>query len=71
MSVRAAFLIYHNPEVFKIISNAVDWVAPVQGPTPVYGSTAPLENIWARLAQAEKPTAFIPGAVGFSFHNAI
>lgn len=39
------FPIYHNPEVLKVISNAVDWAAPVQGPTPVYGNTAPLENI--------------------------
>ncbi|GJM73554.1 trehalose utilization protein ThuA [Paenibacillus macerans] len=39
------FPIYHQPEVLKVISNAVDWAAPVQGPTPVYGNTAPLENI--------------------------
>ena len=36
---------YHNEQVLKVISNAVRWAAPVNGPQPVYGNAKPLENI--------------------------
>lgn len=38
------FPVYHQPEVLQVISNAVEWAAPVAGPQPVYGRTAPLES---------------------------
>ena len=37
--------IYHNPEILRVISNAVRWLAPVQGPRHVYGSVKPLERV--------------------------
>lgn len=36
---------YYNPEVRKIISNAVKWAAPVRREVPVYGNAKPLEPI--------------------------
>jgi trehalose utilization protein len=39
------FPIYHQPEVLKVISNAVSWAAPTQGAQVSYGRTAPLEAI--------------------------
>jgi len=36
---------YHNPNVLKVISNAVRWCAPVERPKPVMGNVKPLENI--------------------------
>lgn len=39
------FPVYHQPEVLKVISNAVRWAAPTQGPSVTYGRVAPIENI--------------------------
>jgi len=36
---------YHNPQVLKVISNAVKWAAPVKRDYPVYGNAQPLEVI--------------------------
>jgi trehalose utilization protein len=35
---------YFNPEVRRVIANAVRWAAPGQGPTPVFGNTKPREG---------------------------
>jgi trehalose utilization protein len=34
---------YHNPDVQRIIRNAVRWAAPTLGKAPAYGHTEPLE----------------------------
>jgi trehalose utilization protein len=34
---------YHNPDVLRVIENAVHWAAPTPGATPVYGNAEPLE----------------------------
>lgn len=34
---------YHNPDVLRVIGNAVRWAAPTPGAPPVYGNTDPLE----------------------------
>ncbi|MHA6483489.1 ThuA domain-containing protein [Paenibacillus sp. strain BS8-2] len=36
---------YYNPQVRKVISNAVKWAAPVQRDYPKYGNAKPLESI--------------------------
>lgn len=36
---------YYNKDIIRVISNAVDWAAPVDGPKPFYGNAAPLERI--------------------------
>jgi trehalose utilization protein len=36
---------YHNQEILRVISNAVQWAAPKHGATPVYGNAQPLEQI--------------------------
>jgi len=36
---------YYNPQVRKIISNAVNWAAPSKREYPVYGNAKPLETI--------------------------
>lgn len=33
---------YHNPDVLRVIENAVRWAAPTPGAAPVYGNTEPL-----------------------------
>ena len=35
---------YHNPDVLRVIENAVQWAAPTPGAAPVYGNTEPLEK---------------------------
>jgi trehalose utilization protein len=40
-----SFPVYYQPEILKVISNAVKWAAPVNGPTITYGNTQPLENL--------------------------
>jgi trehalose utilization protein len=37
--------IYYQPEVVRVISNAVRWVAPVAGPDVQFGHRAPLEAL--------------------------
>ena len=37
--------IFYQPEVRKVIGNAVRWAAPVEGPKPNFGQAKPLENI--------------------------
>ena len=37
-----SFPTYFNPEVRRVIANAVRWTAPIKGPVPVFGETAPL-----------------------------
>ncbi|MBZ4666114.1 ThuA domain-containing protein [Mahella sp.] len=39
------FPIYYQPEVQKVLSNAVRWAAPVDGPEPNFGNVKPLESI--------------------------
>ncbi len=35
---------YHNPDVLRVVENAVRWAAPTPGATPVYGEAKPLEK---------------------------
>jgi len=35
---------YYNPEVRRVIANAVRWAAPSQGPQPVFGNVRPREG---------------------------
>lgn len=39
------FPIFHQEEVQKVITNAVKWAAPVNGPTPKFGNSNPIEEI--------------------------
>jgi trehalose utilization protein len=39
------FPTYHNPEVLKVITNAVRWAAPTEGPALTFGNTKPLEKV--------------------------
>ncbi|MDP9366601.1 MAG: ThuA domain-containing protein [Chloroflexota bacterium] len=36
---------YFNPEIRRVLANAVRWAAPVAGPTRVFGNAKPLERI--------------------------
>ena len=36
---------YHDPNVLRVIANAVKWAAPRHGARPVYGNVQPLEPI--------------------------
>ncbi|MBS7639008.1 MAG: ThuA domain-containing protein [Candidatus Bathyarchaeia archaeon] len=36
---------YYNPDVLRVISNAVRWCAPVKRPRPVMGNVKPLEPL--------------------------
>ncbi len=36
---------YHQPEVLKVIGNAVRWAASPRGPAPVFGNVKPLEEL--------------------------
>ncbi len=38
-----SFPTYFHPDVRRVLVNAVRWAAPVRGPAPVFGNTAPLE----------------------------
>jgi trehalose utilization protein len=35
---------YFNPEVKRVIANAVRWAAPVAGPKPVFGNAKPIQK---------------------------
>jgi len=35
---------YQNPNVLKVIANAVRWAAPAEGPNPTFGNTKPIER---------------------------
>ena len=37
--------IYYHPDVLKVITNAVRWAAPGEGPMPVFGNAKPLERL--------------------------
>jgi len=37
--------IFYQPEVLKVISNAVHWAAPIDGPRITFGNVQPLEKI--------------------------
>jgi trehalose utilization protein len=39
------FPTYHNPQILQVITNAVNWAAPSQGPAPEFGNSAPLEDL--------------------------
>lgn len=39
------FPIFHQEEVQKVITNAVRWAAPANGPTPKFGNSNPIEEI--------------------------
>lgn len=39
------FPTYYNPQIRKVISNAVQWAAPVKRDNPVYGNSQPLETL--------------------------
>lgn len=41
---------YHDPNVRRVIKNAVRWAAPTSGAEPVYGNTQPLEKKTRRNA---------------------
>ncbi|WP_077325557.1 ThuA domain-containing protein [Virgibacillus siamensis] len=36
---------YHNPEIQRVLVNAVKWAGPSENPKPVYGNAKPLEKI--------------------------
>jgi len=37
--------IYHNPDVLRVIENAVRWAAPTEGPAVQFGNVKPLETL--------------------------
>jgi len=37
--------IFYQPEVLKVINNAIHWTAPVNGPEVIFGNVKPLEKI--------------------------
>ena len=39
------FPIYYHPDVLRVITNAVRWAAPGDGPVPVFGNAKPLEHV--------------------------
>ena len=39
------FPIYYHRDVLKVITNAVHWAAPGEGPMPVFGNAKPLERL--------------------------
>ncbi|MFC4766192.1 ThuA domain-containing protein [Effusibacillus consociatus] len=44
---------YYHPEILKVISNAVRWAAPVNGPSLVFGNAKPLEVIKNKVETVE------------------
>jgi trehalose utilization protein len=47
------FPVYHQPEVLKVISNAVRWAAPTPGATSKAGRMEPIERIGLGVGVAE------------------
>ncbi len=43
------FPIYHQPEIQKVITNAVKWAAPRQMPQTIFGNTQPVVETQAKL----------------------
>ena len=43
------FPIYHQPEIQKVITNAVKWAAPVRMPEVVYGNTEPVVSLQSKI----------------------
>ena len=43
------FPIYHQPEIQKVITNAVKWAAPINFPNVTYGNPPPVVEIKAQL----------------------
>ena len=39
-----AFPVFYNPEILRVIKNAVQWATPVEGTQSIYGYTEPLEK---------------------------
>ena len=39
------FPIYYHPDVLRVITNAVRWAGPGDGPVPVFGNAKPLERV--------------------------
>jgi trehalose utilization protein len=39
------FPIYYHPDVLRVITNAIRWAAPGDGPVPVFGNAKPLECV--------------------------
>lgn len=37
--------VYHQPEIQRVIMNAIKWAAPVAGPKPEFGNPPPIEKI--------------------------
>ncbi len=52
---------YYNPQILKVIGNAVRWAAPVQGPQCVQGNVPPV----VQTAQAEEH----PKTIGDMYHG--
>ncbi len=42
---RETYPTYYDPNILRVISNAVRWCAPVAGPTPVFGNVKPRETL--------------------------
>ena len=40
-----AYPVYYQPEILRVIKNAVNWAAPIYSPKCVSGNTQPLEKI--------------------------
>jgi trehalose utilization protein len=36
---------YYNPQIQRVIANAVHWAAPIDGPVPTFGNAKPIEAI--------------------------
>jgi trehalose utilization protein len=46
-----SYPVYYNPEIRRVIKNAVLWAAPIEAPQSIYGNTQPLEQIKEKKEQ--------------------